>query len=137
MRRPSFESITMRYASDISKRSTCHRMQVGTVITTTDFSQVLSIGYNGNSKGFPNKCDNRHAVGACGCIHSEINASIKCNVPSYVEKFVFVTCMPCVNCAKIIVNLGNVRKVFYKNEYRSKQGFSVFKKAKISFKRIK
>lgn len=115
--RPSFEQVYMDFAKAISKRSTCIRLQVGTVITTTDFRKVLSIGYNGNASGLDNSCD-RSEPGNCGCLHSEENAVINCDSPRQVEKYVFVTHLPCVACAKRLINLGNVKKVIYETEYR-------------------
>jgi len=116
--RPSFEEVYMAFALGISKRSTCKRLQVGTVITTTDFRKVIAVGYNGNATGLPNTCD-RDEPGNCGCLHSEENAVINCDSPRQVEKFIFVTHVPCLPCAKRIINLGNVRRVIYRKEYRS------------------
>jgi len=45
------EEVYMRMAEELAKRSTCARLQVGTVITTPDLTQVLGIGYNGNARG--------------------------------------------------------------------------------------
>jgi dCMP deaminase len=36
-----------------------------------------------------------------------------------MEKHVFVTHLPCVACAKRLINLGGVRKIFYRTEYRA------------------
>ena len=116
--RPSFEEVYMDFALGISKRSTCKRLQVGTVITTTDFRKVIAVGYNGNATGLPNTCD-RDEPGNCGCLHSEENAVINCDSPRQVEKFIFVTHVPCLPCAKRIINLGNVMRVIYRKEYRS------------------
>ncbi len=116
--RPSFEEVYMDFALGISKRSTCKRLQVGTVITTTDFRKVIAVGYNGNATGLPNTCD-RDEPGNCGCLHSEENAVINCDSPRQVEKFIFVTHVPCLPCAKRIINLGNVRRLIYRKEYRS------------------
>ncbi|TME22926.1 MAG: hypothetical protein E6I67_04345 [Chloroflexi bacterium] len=60
------EEVYMRMAEELAKRSTCARLQVGTVITTPDLTQVLGIGYNGNARGLPNRCDST-TPGACGC----------------------------------------------------------------------
>ena len=57
MERPTFEQVYMDFAESIARRSTCRRLQVGTVITTTDFRKVLAVGYNGNASGLPNECD--------------------------------------------------------------------------------
>ena len=129
--RPSFESIYMSLAESISKRSTCKRLQVGTVMTTTDFRKVLAIGYNGNAVGFPHSC-NPDAPGACGDIlHSEQNCIINCDCPRYIEKYVFVTHSPCMMCATMLINLGNVRRVYYKNEYRLTEPIDLLRTAGI------
>lgn len=60
------EEVYMRMAEELAKRSTCARLQVGSVITTPDLTQVLGIGYNGNARGLPNRCDSMEP-GACGC----------------------------------------------------------------------
>lgn len=122
--RPSFEQIYIDFAELISKRSTCKRLQVGTVITTTDFRKVLSIGYNGNASGLANSCDSDEP-GNCGCLHSEENAIINCDSPRHIEKIVFVTHLPCLMCAKRLINLGNVKKVIYRNDYRKTDSIDV------------
>lgn len=123
--RPSFQEIYLQLAATLAKRSTCKRLQVGTVITTEDFRKVLAVGYNGNATGLPNTCD-RDEPGACGCLHSEDNAVINCDSPRSIPKIVFVTHRPCASCAKRLINLGNVRKVYYANEYRSKESDQIF-----------
>lgn len=122
MSRPSFHNILMNMALLVAQRSTCERLQVGTIISSTDFRKVLAMGYNGNASGLSNKCDRTGdaAVDNCGCLHSEENAIINCDVPRQVEKLVFVTHLPCVMCAKRLINLGGVRQVFYLNDYRIK-----------------
>jgi len=130
MNRPSFEEVYMDFAEAISRRSTCHRLAVGTVITTTDFRKVLSVGYNGNAAGLPNGCD-RQEVGNCGCIHSEENAVINCDAPRHIEKIVFVTTLPCPMCAKRLINLGNVVKVFYRRDYRVQDALTILSQVEI------
>jgi len=124
--RPTFEQIYMDLAHTLAGRSTCARMNVGTVITSTDYRKVLAVGYNGNAAGLPNTCD-RHEAGNCGCLHSEENAVINCDSPRSTEKHVFVTHLPCVQCAKRLINLGGVKKVFYRNEYRLTDSIDVLK----------
>lgn len=126
MERPSFEDIYMDLAVSISRRSACGRLQVGTVITSTDFRKVLAVGYNGNAAGLPNKCDTEEP-GNCRCIHSEANSIINCDTPRHIPKYVFVTHSPCIMCAKMLINLGNVKKVYYKDEYRITTPLEVLK----------
>ena len=123
--RPAFEDIFLTFALQIAKRSTCKRLQVGTVITTVDFHKVLAIGYNGNARGLPNGCD-RDEKGNCGCLHSEENAVIHCDAPRAQEKLVFVTHLPCAMCAKRLINLGSVRCVYYHKSYHSEESLDIF-----------
>src|ERR1051325_4944553 len=115
---PLYE-VYMRMAEELAKRSTCVRLQVGTVVTDALLQNVLAIGYNGNARGLPNKCDTS-VPGQCGCIHSEVNALVK--APGSIrDKVVFVTNSPCVMCAKLMINSG-VTHVFYRKAYRDPSG---------------
>jgi dCMP deaminase len=133
--RPSFQKIYLRLAGELARRSTCKRLQVGTVITSVDFRKVLAVGYNGNASGLSNSCD-RDEPGNCGCLHSEENAVINCDTPRHIEKVVFVTHMPCAMCAKRLINLGNVRTVYYATEYRSTAAMEFFEKAGIAIMQL-
>lgn len=133
--RPSFPSVYMALAHTLALRSTCHRLQVGTVITSTDFRKVLAIGYNGNATGLHNGCD-REEPGNCGCLHSEENAVINCDAPRFTEKVAFVTHLPCVQCAKRLINLGNVKKVYYHQDYRVRDSLDVLKEVGIEVEKI-
>ncbi|MGE0615578.1 MAG: cytidine/deoxycytidylate deaminase family protein [Bacteriovoracia bacterium] len=133
--RPSFESIYLKLAQTLAARSTCRRLNVGTVITSTDFRKVLAVGYNGNATGLRNGCD-REEPGNCGCLHSEENAVINCDSPRSVEKFVFVTHLPCVACAKRLINLGNVKKVFYGEDYRVRDSLELLKSVGIAVEKL-
>ena len=128
--RPSFEEIYLKLAKTLALRSTCNRLQVGTVITSTDFRKVLAVGYNGNATGLHNGCD-REEPGNCGCLHSEENAVINCDSPRSTEKFVFVTHLPCVACAKRLINLGNVKKIYYGEDYRIRDSIGLLRSAGI------
>jgi dCMP deaminase len=133
--RPGFPTIYMDLARTLSARSTCRRLQVGTVITSTDFRKVLAVGYNGNATGLANSCD-RDEPGNCGCLHSEENAVINCDAPRFIEKVVFVTHLPCVQCAKRLINLGNVKKVYYGEDYRIKDSLELLKTVGIAVERL-
>ncbi len=118
---PLYE-VYMRMAEELAKRSTCIRLQVGTVVTDQRLENVLAIGYNGTARGLPNRCDSA-VPGSCGCIHSEMNALVK--APGSVrDKVVFVSASPCVMCAKLIINSG-VTHLFYRRAYRDPTGIEV------------
>lgn len=124
--RPTFQTIYLKLAQLLAERSTCKRLRVGTVITSTDYRKVLAVGYNGNATGLPNSCD-RDEAGNCGCLHSEENAVINCDAPRAVEKIVFVTHLPCVACAKRLINVGNVKAVYYAEDYRVRDSLALLK----------
>jgi dCMP deaminase len=128
--RPSFRQIYMRMAHELSRRSTCRRLQVGCVITSTDYRKVLSVGYNGNASGLANDCDSDE-VGNCGCLHAEENAVINCDSPRYVGKVVFCTHLPCRMCAKRIINMGGVQIVYYDLPYRNTESKNMLLSAAI------
>lgn len=124
---PLYE-VYMRMAEDLAKRSTCSRLQVGTVVTDALLENVVAIGYNGNAKGLPNRCDST-VPGQCGCIHSEVNALVK--APGGMrDKVVFVTDSPCVMCAKLMINSG-VTHVFYRRAYRDPSGVELLQSADV------
>ncbi|MCB0363033.1 MAG: hypothetical protein KDD35_09935 [Bdellovibrionales bacterium] len=132
--RPSFENLYMDLARKLAERSTCKRLNVGTVVTSTDFRKVLAIGYNGNATGLANSCD-RDEAGNCGCLHSEENAVINCDSPRFIEKIVFVTHLPCVSCAKRLINMGGVKKIWYGQDYRSLDSLNLLEHVGISVER--
>lgn len=124
--RPPLYEVYMRMAEELAKRSTCARLQVGTVLTDPLLEHVVSIGYNGNARGFPNRCDSPEA-GKCGCIHSEMNALVK-SPGEMRDKVAFVTASPCVMCAKLMVQ-AHVSHVFYRTQYRDASGLEVLDRA--------
>ncbi len=133
--RPSFPEIYTQLAYELAKRSTCRRLQVGTVITSVDFRKVLAVGYNGNASGLANDCD-REEAGNCGCLHSEENACINCDSPRAMRKFVFVTHLPCAMCAKRLINLGGVEAVYYKEDYRNRDAVEILQGVGIKVEQI-
>ena len=117
MGRVTFEEIFMTLSANLSRRSTCNRLSVGAVVTSSDFRRILGIGYNGNARGLNNCCD-KNEPGQCGCLHAEENAIINSAHHAQEEKIFFVTHIPCPSCAKRIINMGNVKKVYYLEDYR-------------------
>jgi dCMP deaminase len=127
--RPPLFEVYMRMAEELAKRSTCRRLSVGTVITDFHLENVVGIGYNGNARGFPNDCD-RPTPGACGCIHSEMNALVK--APGRLEgKVMFVTASPCSMCAKLVIQ-AKVGHLYYRTPYRRAEGLEILRKGGVS-----
>jgi dCMP deaminase len=123
----------MSLAYMLARRSTCERLAVGCVITSMDYRQVLAVGYNGNASHLPNGCDRTgpEGVGNCGCLHAEENAVINCNALRSAEKVVFCTNLPCPACAKRIIQLGGVDRVFFHQDYRVRTGVDLLSRVGI------
>jgi dCMP deaminase len=123
MNRPTWDQIWMKVAETISLRSHHPEYKVGAVIVSSDNTQVLSLGYNGNAAGMSNEPDSIKP-GESGLLHAEINALLKLDYNNPKDKVLYLTLMPCEYCAKAIVNSG-IKKVVYKDEYRCKKGVEI------------
>jgi len=65
------------------------------------------------------------------CIHAEANAVVNCTASRDSTKIILATTLPCVACAKLIINMGGVVRVIYKDSYRSADSLEWFKRADI------
>lgn len=135
MDRMSWDKAHMTTASVYGLRSTCASKQVGAVIVKDN--RPISTGYNGNYSGSMNcpgaaKC--LTPEGRCGgdTIHAEMNAILFAakNGISTDGSTIYVTCAPCKNCAKAIIQAG-IRRVVYGSEYRDMSGIEVLETANI------
>ena len=122
MSRISRHQMFMQIAEVASRRSTCFRRNVGTVIVAN--KNVISIGYNGPPAGDPHCTGNGCADPAKGChraVHSEINALDRVQGGGSWPWSMYCTESPCVACAQAIVD-SKVVEVFYLNQYRLTDG---------------
>lgn len=116
----------MQIAHLVKSRATCPRRSVGAVIVRD--KRVIATGYNGAPRGLPH-CpeggpDHDWPLGcmrAGHCIralHAEQNALLQAAQVgvSCEGATVYVTCQPCNNCAKMIINAG-IRRVIYEGDY--------------------
>lgn len=116
----------LEIARTISKRSTCHRLNVGSVIVKDN--RVISIGYNGPASGQPhckgNACELTKKGGCARSIHAEANALafIKSEYEgrsmSDDQLSVYITHSPCFDCARELIAFG-IKKVYYEVPYRN------------------
>lgn len=132
--RPNWNQVWMEFAHIIARRSYDPRHQVGAVVVSSDNTQVLAIGYNGNYKGGPNEAESLEP-GASGMIHAEINALLKMDYNNPKDKILYVTLSPCRMCAKAIVNSG-IKKVYYDEEYRDTSSLDILRGAGIEVSRF-
>ena len=127
--KPSFESIYMGLAMNLSKKSHCVKIKVGAVLTKD--TRIVSIGYNGPPAGTHN-CDEewpeegcpRDSKGSCSlALHAEQNAILYAakNKVTLEGATLYVTLSPCIACARIIFTTG-IKKVFFLNSYAEYKG---------------
>jgi dCMP deaminase len=118
--RPSWDEYFLNIATEVAKRSTCDRANVGAVLVRD--KRILTTGFNGSPAGLEH-CDNEgHLLVDGHCvrtIHAETNAIIQAALHGVSTKGAtcYVTHFPCINCTKSLINAGVVR-VVYDNNYR-------------------
>lgn len=127
--RPSWDKIWMQMAETIAQRSHHSTFKVGALIVTSDNTQVLSLGYNGNAAGMSN-VPQSEVPGCSGLLHAEINALLKLDYNNPKEKTMYLTLSPCEYCAMAVINSG-IKKVVYKEKYRENTGIDLLQNAGI------
>jgi len=126
MGRISREVMFMEMTKVAAKRSTCHRLNVGAIITRNRKVPV-SIGWNGAAAGLPH-CAGNHCPGIvpgnCGTLHAEANAIdallevFKPNHPKKSAFDLYCTDSPCEECVDRIISCGLIDRVFFEKLYR-------------------
>jgi dCMP deaminase len=123
----------MRMADELSKLSYANRKKVGCLIVKD--TQIISEGYNGTPKGFPNECEYYDYASEPHTkpevLHAESNAITKIarSTNSSDGATLYVTLAPCFECSKLIIQSGIVR-VIYKDSY-PKNGILLLRKANV------
>ncbi len=138
MPRPSWDNYFLQIAHDVSTRATCERRSVGAVIVLN--RRILTTGYNGAPHGLPHctevgcKIQDGHCIRT---LHAEQNAIVQgaLNGVSTRGAALYVTCQPCNNCAKMIINAGIIR-VVYAGDYPDEFAMELFNAAGIELVRI-
>lgn len=113
------------FVSQLKNLSKCEDRSVAAIIVDPELKQVLSIGINGGaSSGTQCLCT---LPGKYSCVHAEINALVKCCVPTDGLTMI-VSLSPCVTCASAIVN-AKIAKVIYLEEHKDVNGIILLKNA--------
>ena len=124
--RISKDEYFLEIAGLVSKRSTCIKRKVGSVLVAD--SHILSTGYNGSPSGFKH-CTSETCVRQnlksgekpelCRGVHAEINCIIQAAMHGTSIKgdtTLYTTHFPCMSCLKLIINAG-IKKLVYKEGY--------------------
>jgi len=129
----------MKTARIFGDLSTAKRRKVGAVIVKDN--RIISIGYNGMPSGWTNECENvidGQLVTKPEVLHAESNALAKLarSNESGEGAYLFVTCVPCIDCAKMIYQSG-ISKVFYDEPYRNSDGLDFLHKCDVYTAQLK
>jgi dCMP deaminase len=127
----------MKICERFSTLSYDTKYQVGACLVSNDFSNIHSVGYNGNAKGL---CNERNSLlsGDSGFIHAEENVILKSSLKSYEYQYytLFITHNPCEHCSKVLIN-ANIQNIVYLNTYNNcGQAFENFEQCKVNIKSL-
>ncbi len=143
--RPSWDDYFMSILDTVKERSTCLRRKVGAIIVKD--KRIISTGYNGAPSGLKHCYElgcireklnipsgQNHEL--CRGIHAEQNAIIQAAMygVSINKATIYVTCSPCVQCAKMIINAG-IKRVVYCGEYPDKLSEELLNEAGINLQK--
>jgi dCMP deaminase len=137
----------MKVARLFAEHSSAKRKKVGAVIVKDD--RIISIGYNGMPAGWNNDCEDlvvyRKEIEPSvfnnelthewktkpEVLHAESNAIAKLakSTESGKGATMFVTCAPCLECAKLIYQAG-IKEIYYTEDYRKSDGIDFLSKCK-------
>jgi dCMP deaminase len=118
---------------------------VGAIVVKDD--RIISIGYNGMPAGWDNDCEYVYTnpqtkidelVSRKEVLHAETNAIAKLakSTESGDGAVLFVTHMPCLDCAKLIFQSG-IRSVFYRDSYRNTDGVTFLERSGVNVTQVK
>lgn len=128
MGRISRATMFMEMASIASRRSTCHRLNVGAIVVQDN--NPIAVGWNGQEAGAPHCAGNACpgiVPGNCGTLHAEVNALTKAGtlLHRFEEKWetgvdLYCTDSPCPFCVSFICDMAalKVNRIFYEKPYR-------------------
>lgn len=141
MARPSWDEYFMEITHLVARRSTCLRRQVGAVLVKE--KNILATGYNGSPSGVAHCLDvgclreqmgipsgERHEL--CRGLHAEQNSIIQAakHGTNIDGSTLYCTTMPCMICAKMIINAG-IRRIVFEEGYADRLAAEMLAEASI------
>lgn len=113
-----------------AQMSYANNLKVGALIVKD--KTIVSDGYNGTPKGFPNVCEDEDGKTHWYTLHAEANAITKlaCSGSNSEGATLYVTHSPCRDCCKLIIQSG-IKRVVYGIEYRDDTAIEFLRSAGI------
>ena len=137
----------MRIARLVSERSTCQRRHVGAIIVRD--KRILATGYNGAPAGMKHCAEvgclrekltvpsgTMHEL--CRGLHAEQNAIIQAAMfgVSIKAANLYCTNAPCVICAKMVINAGMNKRIYYQDGYPDELALEMLQEAGVELVHI-
>jgi len=129
----------MNMAKELANLSHAQRGKVGCLIVKD--TQIIAEGYNGTPRGFDNNCEYTDYLDEMytkpEVLHAESNAITKlaCSTNSSKGSTLYVTCSPCFDCAKLIIQ-SSIERVVFETKYRTDKGVALLERAGIKIERL-
>lgn len=117
----------IRMARIWGENSYCKRRQVGALLVKD--KMIISDGFNGTPAGFENICEDENGRTKPYVLHAEANAITKVarSNNSSEGATLYVTCSPCIECAKLIIQAG-IKRVVFSELYHNTDGVDLLKR---------
>jgi len=138
------DRVFLEMATSFASLSKAIRLKVGCIIVKD--VQVISNGFNGTPSGFDNNCEDYDSTASypgglitkADVLHAESNALMKLAMSTNSSKgaTMYLTCAPCYDCSKLIIQSGIVR-VVYREGYRCLNGVALLERANIIVEQYK
>lgn len=129
--RLDWDSHFLTLAGSTALRSTCSRLQVGSVVVN-QYLNVVGTGYNGAPRGVPH-CVHDDDAPCRIAVHAEVNALLFSRETHGCT--LYVTHCPCYDCAKLIINAG-IKRMVYARAYRSIEGLDMLALGGVAFEQV-
>ena len=132
-RRQRWDRFGMELAETVARKSKDPSTKVGAVLMDQD-NNVVSVGYN----GFPRHVrdyEDRYADRETKykfVVHAELNAVLRSKAIDTDVLTLYCTLSPCNECAKAIIQAGNITRVVYKELRQNDVTDQMFEEALIS-----
>ena len=139
MQQDKLDKTYMNMARELSTLSHAQRRKVGCLIVKN--THIIAEGLNGTPRGFDNSCEYvdhvDHMYTKPEVLHAESNAITKLarSTNSSDGATLYVTCSPCFDCAKLIVQAG-INRVVYDESYSKGEGITLLKKTGIEVEKL-
>ncbi|MBR3950575.1 MAG: dCMP deaminase family protein [Bacteroidaceae bacterium] len=125
----------IRMARIWGENSYCKRRQVGALIVKE--KMIISDGFNGTPSGFENICEDESGRTKPYVLHAEANAITKVarSNNSSEGATLYVTCSPCIECSKLIIQAG-IRRVVFSELYHNTDGVDLLQRSGVEVEYI-